>query len=121
MIRTIIALFGVAILSCFATVSDAEWTILREDNFVRQDGIDARLQDVYFMDTQRGLVVGDSGLILVTTDGGTTWGRIDVDMRPPGAGQGRRPGGGSAGSGWSPSWYVRWWRWCAALQYLLCR
>ncbi len=106
MIRTIIALFGVAMLFCFATVSEAAWTILREDNFVRDDGIDARLQDVYFMDNQRGLVVGDGGLILVTTDGGKIWGKIEVDMRPPGAGQrpGGRPGagGGPPGAGGGP-------------------
>ena len=110
MAKTTITLFatliGAAIFFSHATISEAEWTILREDNFVRQDGIDARLQDVYFMDTLRGLVVGDNGLILVTTDGGTTWGRIDVDMRPPGAGQrqGGRPGagGGPPGQGGPP-------------------
>ena len=101
MIRTIIALFGVAMLFCFATVSEAAWTILREDNFVRDDGIDARLQDVYFMDNERGLVVGDNGLILVTTDGGNIWGKIEVDMRPPGAGQ--RPGGRPGGGGGPPA------------------
>ena len=118
MTRTTITLFatliGVAIFFSHTTVSDAEWTILREDNFVRQDGIDARLQDVYFMDTQRGLVVGDNGLILVTTDGGKIWGKIEVDMRPPGAGQnqGRRPGagggppGGFGGGGGAPLYNI---------------
>ena len=71
MTRTTITLFAtlisVAIFFSQATVSEAEWTILREDNFVRDDGIDARLQDVHFMDTLNGLVVGDNGLILVTT------------------------------------------------------
>ncbi len=100
MVRTIIGLFGVAILFSFATVSEAEWTILREDNFIRDDGIDARLQDVYFMDTLNGLVIGDNGLILVTTDGGKVWGKIEVDMRPPGAGQ--RPGGPPGAGGGPP-------------------
>ena len=96
MIRTIIALFGVAILLCFATVADAEWTVLREDDIIRGDGIDGMLQDVYFRDNQNGLVVGDGGLILVTTDGGVTWEKMEVDMSPLGAGQrpGGRPGGG---------------------------
>ena len=110
MTRTIITLLatliGVAIFFSHTTVSEAEWTILREDNFVRDDGINARLQDVYFMDILNGLVVGDNGLILVTTDGGKIWGRIDVDMRPPGAGQrqGGRPGagGGPPGAGGGP-------------------
>ena len=96
MVRTIIALFGVAILFCFATVSDAEWTVLREDDIIRGDGIDGMLHDVYFTNNQNGLVVGDNGLMLVTTDGGKTWEKMEVDMRPPGARQrpGGRPGAG---------------------------
>ena len=99
MIRTIISLFGIALLFSFATVADAEWTVLREDDILRGDGIEGMLHDVYFTDNQNGLVVGDNGLILVTTDGGTTWGRIDTTMRPPGAGQraGGRPGAGGGG------------------------
>ncbi len=96
MIRTFITLFGtligVAFLFSFATVADAEWTVLREDDIIRGDGIDGMLQDVYFMDNQNGLVVGDGGLMLATSDGGQTWEKMEVDMRPPGARQ--RPGGG---------------------------
>lgn len=44
------------------------------------------------MDNQNGLVVGDGGLMLVTSDSGKTWEKMEVDMQPPGAGQ--RPGGG---------------------------
>ncbi len=105
MIKTIIALFGVAILFSFATVSDAEWTVLREDDILRGDGIDGMLHDVYFTNNQNGLVVGDNGLILVTTDGGTTWGKMEVDMRPPGAGQ--RPGGPPGGGGGPPPGFGR--------------
>ena len=100
MMRTIIGLFGVAILFCFATVSEAEWTILREDDIIRGDGIDGMLQDVYFMSNQNGLVVGDNGLMLMTSDGGITWEKIEVDMRPPGARQ--RPGG-PPGAGGPPA------------------
>ena len=96
MIRTFITLFGtfigVAMLFSFATAADAEWTVLREDDIIRGDGIDGMLQDVYFMDNQNGLVVGDGGLMLATSDGGKTWEKMEVDMRPPGARQ--RPGGG---------------------------
>ena len=100
MVRTIIALFGVAILFCFATVSDAEWTVLREDDIIRGDGIDGMLHDVYFTNNQNGLVVGDNGLMLVTTDGGKTWEKMEVDMRPPGARQ--RPGGRPGAGGGPP-------------------
>ena len=99
MIRTIIGSFGVFIgftlLFSFATVANAEWTVLREDDILRGDGIDGMLQDVYFMDNQNGLVVGNGGLMLKTSDGGKTWEKVEVDMRPPGAGQ--RPGGGGGG------------------------
>ena len=105
MFRTIIALLGVALLFSFATVSYAEWTVLREDDILRGDGIEGMLHDVYFMDNQNGMVVGDNGLILITTDGGTTWGRKEVDMRPPGAGQraGGRPGAGGGPPGGPPA------------------
>ena len=101
MIRTIIGSFGVfigfALLFSFATVADAEWTVLREDDILRGDGIEGMLQDVYFMDDQNGLVVGNGGLMLKTSDGGKTWEKMEVDMRPPGAGQ--RPGGGGGPPG----------------------
>ena len=103
MIRTVISLFatliGVAFLFSYATIADADWTVLREDDILRGDGIDGMLQDVHFMDNQNGLVVGDGGLMLTTSDGGKTWEKMEVDMRPPGAGQGQggRPGGGPPG------------------------
>ena len=101
MIRTVSSLFGavigVAILFFFVTVAEADWSVLREDDILRGDGIDGMLQDVYFTDNQNGLVVGDGGLMLTTSDGGTTWEKMEVDMRPPGAGQ--RPGGPPGGFG----------------------
>ena len=45
----------------FATVADAEWTVLREDDIIRGDGIEGMLQDVYFMDDQNGLVLLEMG------------------------------------------------------------
>ena len=103
MIRTVISLFvtfiGVALLFSYATIADADWTVLREDDILRGDGIDGMLQDVHFMDNLNGLVVGDGGLMLTTSDGGKTWEKMEVDMRPPGAGQGGRPGGGGPPGG----------------------
>ena len=99
MIKTVINLFGVcvgfALLFSYATITEAEWTVLREDDILRGDGVEGMLQDVYFMDDQNGLVVGNGGLMLKTSDGGKTWEKVEVDMRPPGAGQ--RPGGGGGG------------------------
>ena len=109
MVRTIISLFGVfiglALLFSFLPVSDADWTVLREDDIFRGDGIDGMLQDVYFMDNQNGLVVGDSGLMLATSDGGKTWEKMEIDMRPPGAGQ--RPGGPPGAGGGPPPGFGR--------------
>lgn len=42
---------------------------------------DGRLYGVYFTDAQTGTVVGEGGLILRTTDGGTTWRKQDADAR----------------------------------------
>ncbi len=103
MARIIITLFAmfiaIAFLSSYTTVAYADWTVLREDDILRGDGIDGMLQDVYFMDNENGLVVGDGGLMLVTSDGGKTWKKKEIDMRPPGAEQrpGGRPGGGPPG------------------------
>lgn len=109
MIRTIIGSFGVfigfALLFSFTAVADAEWTVLREDDILRGDGIDGMLHDVYFMDSQNGLVVGDGGLMLVTSDGGKTWEKMEVNMRPPGAGQ--RPGGPPGAGGGPPPGFGR--------------
>ena len=110
MIRTIITAFGVfiavALLFSFATTADAEWTVLREDDILRGDGIDGMLQDVYFTDNQNGLVVGDAGLMLKTSDGGKTWEKMEVDMRPPGAGQNPGGGGGFGRGGPAPLYNI---------------
>ncbi len=96
MARTIITLFtlaiGVVFLFTHAT-AEAKWNSLHE--VLDENGMGTMLQDVHFTDSQNGLVVGQGGLILVTSDGGATWTKMDVDMSPPGAGQ--RPGGGPPG------------------------
>ena len=90
---TIFAIAFLSIMILFAhTDIEANWTVLREDDIIRADGIEGMLQDVYFMDNQNGLAVGDKGLILVTADSGKTWNKKEVNMRPPGAGTGQRPG-----------------------------
>ena len=83
------------------TVTEADWTVLREDDVIRADGIQGMLQDVHFWDNQNGLVVGDNGLMLITTDGGKTWTKKEANMRPQGAAAGQRPGR-PAGAGGGP-------------------
>ena len=39
----------------------------------QNSGVTARLNDVYFADSQTGWAVGDNGTIVNTTDGGQTW------------------------------------------------
>ena len=80
------------------TIANAKWTVIRQDDIIRDDGIQGMLHDVHFTDKQNGLVVGENGLVLETTDGGKTWTKKDINMRPPGAAQAqRRPQGAQAG------------------------
>ena len=61
-----------------------KWTVLRNDDFMRNDGIDGgHLQDVEFIDAMNGWAVGSGGLILHTTDGGKTWTQTRVVMERP--------------------------------------
>ena len=74
------------------TISDAKWTVIREDDIIRNDGIQGMLHDVHFVDSQNGLVVGENGLVLETADGGKTWTKKEINMLPPGTAQAQ--GGG---------------------------
>lgn len=82
----------------FLTIADAKWSVIREDDIIRDDGIQGMLHDVHFKDNQNGLVVGDNGLVLETADGGKTWTKKEINTRPPGAAQaqGRPQGTGGA-------------------------
>ncbi len=82
------------------TVVEGKWTVLREDDIIRGDGIQGMLHDVHFFDQENGLVVGDNGLMLTTDDGGKTWKKIEANTRPQGTTPGQRPGRpGGAGGG----------------------
>ena len=105
MIKTIIKsiiLLIVVIVFFSDSVAETKWTVLRDDDIIRNDGIQGMLHDVHFWDNQNGLVVGDSGLVLVTTDGGKTWTKKEINMRPPGAPAGQRPGGPPGAGGGPP-------------------
>ncbi|MFQ6044355.1 MAG: YCF48-related protein [Candidatus Poribacteria bacterium] len=52
--------------------ADGKWEIVRDDDFVRNDGIEGELRDIFFVDENNGWAVGGS-LILHTSDGGATW------------------------------------------------
>ena len=60
-----------------------KWTVLRNDDFMRNDGVEGHLQDVGFIDAMNGWAVGSQGLILQTTDGGKTWMQKTVEMERP--------------------------------------
>ncbi len=81
------------------TVANAKWSVIREDDIIRNDGIQGMLHDVHFMDKQHGLVVGENGLVLETADGGKTWTKKEINMRPPGAAQAQRRPQGAPGFG----------------------
>lgn len=106
MVRTIITFFILLIgimLSFSYAMAETNWSVLREDDIIRGDGIQGMLHDVHFWDNQNGLVVGDSGLLLVTADGGKTWTKKEINMRPPGADAGQRPGRPPSAEGGPPA------------------
>ncbi len=113
MVRKVIIFFILLIgimLSFSDTIAETKWTVLRDDDIIRGDGIQGMLHDVHFWDNQNGLVVGDSGLVLVTADGGKTWAKKEINMRPPGAAARQRSGAGGGppagfGGGGSPTFY----------------
>lgn len=74
---TVADLFGVFMLdAATAWAVGASGTILKYDGTrwsSQFGGAANRLNDVYFKDANNGLIVGNAGLILSTTNGGTTW------------------------------------------------
>ncbi len=82
------------------TVVEGKWTVLREDDIIRGDGIQGMLHDVHFFDQKNGLVVGDNGLMLTTNDAGNTWIKKEANTRQQGVTPGQtpeRPGGAGGG------------------------
>lgn len=57
-----------AMLYCFifSTITFSQWE-------VKKSGVTTALYDITFVDSLYGWAVGDSGTIIQTTDGGTTW------------------------------------------------
>lgn len=87
------------------TVVEGKWTVLREDDIIRGDGIQGMLHDVHFFDQENGLVVGDNGLILTTDDSGKTWKKKEVNEHPQGATPEQRPVRPGGGGGGIPTLY----------------
>ena len=77
----ILTLFGLLILP--HAYGEGKWTVLRKDDFMRNDGVEGHLQDVEFIDAMNGWAVGSQGLILQTTDGGKTWTKKEIEMERP--------------------------------------
>jgi photosystem II stability/assembly factor-like uncharacterized protein len=62
----------VLIITCIlVTDAMAQWV-------TQNSGITKNLSSVYFKDANTGYVVGDSGTILKTTDGGLNWSSLTV-------------------------------------------
>ncbi len=74
----ILTMFGLLVLP--HAYGGGKWTVLRNDDFIRDDGVWGHLQDVEFIDGMNGWAVGSDGLILQTTDGGKTWAPTIVEM-----------------------------------------
>jgi len=95
--------------------ADGKWEIARDDDFLRNDGLEGDLKDTFFIDENNGWVVGGN-LILKTSDGGKTWEIQTTGAETPptfwsvyfrdaksgviaGTGTGRAPAGGRPGRG----------------------
>lgn len=74
----VLTMFGVLILP--QAYGDGKWTVFRNDDFIRDDGVWGHLQDVEFINGMNGWAVGSDGLILQTTDGGKTWMQTIIEM-----------------------------------------
>lgn len=77
----VLTMYGLLIL--LSAYGDGKWTVFRNDDFMRNDGVGGHLQDVEFIDAMNGWAVGSEGLILQTTDGGKTWTQTIIEMERP--------------------------------------
>ncbi|MBM3213335.1 hypothetical protein FJZ36_00240 [Candidatus Poribacteria bacterium] len=68
-----------------AAAAHGQWTTSRQDDFTRDDGIQADLRAVSFADDMNGWAAGDGGTILRTSDGGKTWVKQAMPAPPPNA------------------------------------
>ena len=62
--------------------ADGKWQIIRDDDFIRNDGVEGDLTGISFVDENNGWAVGLS-LILHTSDGGATWEVQPTDNESP--------------------------------------
>ncbi|GIX08004.1 MAG: hypothetical protein KatS3mg115_2407 [Candidatus Poribacteria bacterium] len=99
---TLFSLLAATVLMGWSLQVQADWTVLRPDDFQRNDGVEGELKSISFADDLHGWAVGDNGLILHTVDGGKTW-ELQKLPEPP-RGQGR---GGFFGGGTPQLWRVR--------------
>ena len=68
----------------FPTVYGAgKWEIIRNDDFLRKDGVEGELQDVHCINQKQAWLVGRNGLILHTTDGGKKWIKKEIKTENP--------------------------------------
>jgi photosystem II stability/assembly factor-like uncharacterized protein len=74
----------IASLSLSQTMAwaDGKWQIIRNDDFLRNDGVEGDLTDISFVDENNGWAVGIS-LILHTSDSGATWEVQSTDTEEP--------------------------------------
>ena len=77
----VLTIFG--LLTLPPAYGDGKWTVLRNDDFIRDDGVWGHLQDVEFTNGLNGWAVGSDGLILQTTDGGRTWLQTIIETERP--------------------------------------
>jgi len=73
-VKSVILMLLFLSLLLIHTVIAAQWGLVREP-----DG-ETDINNLYFVDTQHGWAVGDFGIVLRTTDGGSSWHAIDTKI-----------------------------------------
>ena len=62
---------------------DIDWTAMIPEELLELGVVSINLYEVFFQNETLGFIVGDSGTILRTTDGGTDWGLVHMADVPP--------------------------------------
>ena len=73
-------IFALAVASLAVGSAYSDWKIIRQDDFIRNDGIEGDLLFVKALDADTVVAAGGNGLILRSTDGGKTWSAKNIKM-----------------------------------------
>ncbi len=62
---------------------DLDWMSLLPEEVIMMGVVAPNLYDIFFIDKEKGWIIGDSGLVLTSHDGGATWMLARAGTEPP--------------------------------------